>query len=416
MTDPAIAATTLSRGRTPVVALLAANAVSMIGNVLAALAIPWFVLETTGSAARTGLVGFATVLPTVLAAFFGGALVDRIGHRRTSIVADLLSGVTVALVPLLHQTVGLAFWQLLVLVFLGALFDAPGATARTALFPDIVVASGLRPERANAAYQTVQRLSQLLGPLGAGVLIAGLGASNVLLVDAATFAVSAGLVAVAVPTETVPDTARRGRYWDEIRDGLRFLGRDRLVRALVVVIATTNLLDAALSAVVMPVYAREAFGSAQALGLIYGSFGAGAVAGSLLFGAIGHRLPRRSTFLLSFIALGLPLWVLVAMPSLAVVVASRAVAGVLAAPINPILMTVVQERVPAELRGRVFGTLTAGVLSAAPLGVLVAGYGVEGIGLRPVLATIAGCYLLATASMAITPALREMGQAKPPTT
>src|SRR5688500_5629348 len=88
-------------GRRPLLALLGASAVSLVGNQLTALAIPWFVLHTSGSAARTGLVGAAIMLPTVLASFLGGAIVDRLRPKRTSILADLLSGVTVALVPLL---------------------------------------------------------------------------------------------------------------------------------------------------------------------------------------------------------------------------------------------------------------------------------------------------------------------------
>jgi MFS family permease len=94
-------------------------------------------LQTTGSAAQTGITGFFTILPVVVAGFFGGTLVDRMGYRRTSIVADLASGLTVALIPLLHFTIGLEFWQLMVLVFLGGLLDAPGSTARTALIPDL---------------------------------------------------------------------------------------------------------------------------------------------------------------------------------------------------------------------------------------------------------------------------------------
>src|SRR3954451_21058278 len=104
-------ARTQTSKRVPVIALLGANTISLVGSQLTIVAIPWFVLITTGSAARTGLVAFCELIPTILASFFGGALVDRLGHRRTSITADLISGTTVAIIPLLHTTVGLAFWQ-----------------------------------------------------------------------------------------------------------------------------------------------------------------------------------------------------------------------------------------------------------------------------------------------------------------
>ena len=115
---------TPARNRLPLLALFAANAISMVGNVLTAIAIPWFVLQTTGSATQTGITGFFSILPVIVAGLFGGTLIDRLGYRRTSISADLASGLTVALVPLLYFTVGLQFWQLMILVFLCALLDA----------------------------------------------------------------------------------------------------------------------------------------------------------------------------------------------------------------------------------------------------------------------------------------------------
>src|SRR5918998_896744 len=166
----------------PLAALLAANAVSMVGNVLAMIAVPWFVLQTTGSAAKTGLAAFFTALPAIIAAFFGGTLVDRTGSKRMSIISDVLSGVTVALIPLLYQLLGarFAFWQLLVLVFLGALLDAPGGTARLSLLPDVTKLAGMRLERVNAAAQAIQRGSNLLGAPLAGFLIALIGSDDVL--------------------------------------------------------------------------------------------------------------------------------------------------------------------------------------------------------------------------------------------
>ena len=108
--------TTGPRRRAPILALLAANAVSETGNVLAFVAIPWFVLQTTGSAARMGVAGGAFLLAAVVAGVFGGPVVDRMCFKRASIVADLAGAATVALIPLLYHTVGLLFWQLLALV------------------------------------------------------------------------------------------------------------------------------------------------------------------------------------------------------------------------------------------------------------------------------------------------------------
>jgi MFS family permease len=412
-----VAAATSPHRRSPLFALLAANAISLTGNVFALIAIPWFVLETTGSAARTGLAGFAAALPVVIAALFGGALIDRIGFRRMSVVSDLASGVTVALIPLLHATVGLAFWQLLVLVFLGGLLDTPGTTARMALLPDLAGLAGMRLERANAIEQMVQRGSQLLGAPLAGIVIAATDVSAALWIDGASFAVSAAVVGLLVPSlqrsapEASPAPAAASgplqRYLHDLRDGLRFIRADALMLPLVAMVAVTNFLDAMIG-LMAPVYAERVFGSAFALGLLYAAVGGGAVATTILFGIAGHRLPRRDTFIWCFVLSGMGLWVLVATPGLALCVAAMVVRGFGAGPLNPILMTVGQERIPAEMRGRVLGVIGSIAWVAIPAGRLLSGVLVEWTGVIAALAIVTTLYIGVTLSMLLIRALRAM--------
>jgi MFS family permease len=396
------------RARLALYTLFGASAVSLTGNRLTALAIPWFVLSTTGSAVQTGISAFFTILPTVLAAFFGGSLVDRLGFKRTSVLSDVASGVAVALIPLLYGLGLLPFWMLLVLVFCGALLDAPGGTARHALLPELATAAGMPLERASALAQVVERGSLLVGaPLG-GLLIAALGAQHVLWLDAATFALSALSVALLVPNMALPRRAEPQPYLENVLEGLRYIRKDRLTRVLVLIILITNFLDAAKSSVIMPVFAERQYGSAIALGLIFGLSGGGAVVGALIYSAIGHRLSRRWVFVCTFITVSLPILVLALLPPLPVVLALQAVSGLAAGPINPILSTIQYERVPAEMRGRVFGAITAGCYAAMPLGVLLAGFLLEGVGLQLALLITGGCYLLTTGSMLFNGALRDM--------
>jgi len=260
------------RRRGPLGALYAANAVSLTGNVLTTLAVPWFVLETTGSAAKAGITGAFAFLPIVIAGVFGGAVVDRLGFRRTSILADVASGATVASIALLSAVGVLEFWMLLALVFLGALLDAPGETARAALVPDLAELAGVGIERASAATQVVQRSSRLVGAPLAGVLIAAAGPANALWLDAASFAVSALIVAIAVPAAPRRAAeASSGGYLAELAVGFRFIREDRLILALVLTVMATNFLDAAKSSVLFPVYAKDVLDSAVALGLIFGA-------------------------------------------------------------------------------------------------------------------------------------------------
>lgn len=408
---------TAPTGRVPLVALLGANAISMTGNVAALVAIPWFVLATTGSASKTGVTAFAGLGPAVLSGIFGGALVDRLGYRRTSVVADLASAAAVAAIPLLHATIGIAFWQLLALVFLGALLDAPGVTARAALTPDVADRAGWSYERASGAAAVVERASRLAGAPLAGVLIAVVGPTNVLWIDAATFVVSALAVALGVPRP--PATAEAdgdpASYLSRLRAGYAFLRRDRTLFTLIAVVNLTNLIDS-ISIVTLPVYAKEVYGSAVGLGLLIGVMGAGSVAGALGFSAIGHRLSRRRVFVWGFVLAAAWYPVAVVFPPLGLLLVAKALSGVASGPLNPVIDTIFYERVPDGMRGRVLGVTHAAAWISMPLGVLLAGPLLELFGLRPVLLGSLGVYLAVTLTAALLPALRGMDTRQPPAT
>ena len=399
-----------SSSRRALYTLLLGSVISMVGNQLTLLAIPWFVLETTGSAVQTGITAFFTILPVAIAGFFGGTLVDRLGYRRTSIIADIASGVTVALIPLLYGVGLLPFWLLLALVFLGALLDVPGQTARAALIPELADAAGLSLERASSLLQIAERSSRLIGAPLAGVLVAVIGAQNVLWVDAVSFAVSAVMVAVAIPDWITIERAGRQTYLSDLMEGLRFLRADRLLLVIIGTVMITNFLDAAKGSVIYPVFAREVYDSATVLGLMFGLSGGGAVIGALLYGWIGERYSRRWIFLICFIAVSLPSFVLALFPPLWVVLLTQLLMGAAAGPINPVLSTVEYERIPVHMRGRVFGTITAGAWIAMPLGALLAGYALEGVGLAATLVGVGILYLLTTGSLLFMPVLREMDQ------
>lgn len=394
--------------RAPLHALYVADAISLAGNAVAQLAIPWFVLTTTGSATLTALAVFFNFLPIVLAGFLGGVVVDRLGFRTTSIVADIASSAAVAAIPLLHSTVGLEIWALMALVFLGALLDAPGSTARAALFPDLVELAGVRMERASGIRGAIQQSSLLVGaPIG-GLLVAGVGATNALWLNAASFVVSAALVAmfVARPAKAAGEEPR-GRFFAELAEGLRFVWDQRLLRALVLTVLLTNLLDAPLP-VVMAVFAEAEFGSAADLGLMYGVFGGAALVGSLAYSSIGHRLPRRRTFVSCFAVLPVMYVTMATLPSLPVALVALAVVGLAAGPLNPLIFTVTAEVVPTELRGRVFGAVRAGAWAAIPLGILVGGALVATIGVAATFLAIGLSYTAVVGYGFFNPAFKEM--------
>jgi MFS family permease len=242
--------------------------------------------------------------------------------------------------------------------------------------------------------------------------VAALGATNALWVDAASFLASAALLRMFVAAAREEPRERAG-YFSDLAEGIRFVWGDRLIRAVVLTVLLTNFLDAPLATVLMPVYVDQEFGSVDRLGLIVGVFGAGTILGAVAFAAVGHRLPRRRTFVISFVLVSFPYMVLALTPSLAVTLAAVAFFGLAAAPLNPILGTVGYERIPTALRGRVLGTASAGAFSAIPLGMLAGGLLVEAIGLGPTLLAIGLCYLAVTSYGLINPAFREM-DVRPP--
>ena len=399
------------RNRLPIFSLLLANLISLVGEAFAMIAIPWYVYQTTGSAAKMGLVGFFTFLPRVLATFFGGSVVDRIGFKPMSMMADALSGFSVLLIPVAHHTIGLSFPMLLGLVFLGAFFDGPGSTARDSMVPDLAAVSGMSLERVNALYQMVQRMALMLGPALAGVLIGLIGASNVLLIDAASFAISFALIGLLVPNlraqKPGPSVSPRS-YREDLVEGLRFIRGDSVLLWLAISVSITNFLDAPLGPVSMPVLIREHYGSAERLGLVFTCIGAGAVVSTLLFASIGHRLPRHRTFTAAFVLAGIPYIVFALAPSFPVLLFAAAAIGFFAGPINPILMTVRQERVPERIRARVFGTFTSLAFMMIPLGQLIGGIAVQTFGAQATMAATAIGFMLTALVMAVNPVLRGM--------
>ena len=399
----------MKRTSLPLYFLFAANAISMVGNVLANIAIPWFVLQTTGSAVQTGITGFFTILPVVIAGLLGGALIDRLGYKRTSIIADLASGFTVALIPIFYFTIGLPFWLLMVLVFLGALLDAPGSTARASMIPELAEMAGMPIERAASANQIVERSSRLIGAPLAGLLIAFLGTANVLWFDAISFFISAGIVAwlVSMPKINVDKTAPK-KYPQEGLDGFRAIRKDAVILAIVVVVMITNFLDAGFGGVVEPYYVKQVFGSAVSLGLLIAASGAGSVLGALIFGAIGHRLSRRITFTVGFTLTAFRFFMFALFPPLPVLIIGQFLLSIGSGPLNPIIDSVSYERIPANMRGRIFGAIQAGAWIAMPLGVLLGGVLTEALGLIPLLIVMGTIYVVTTLSISLIPAMKGM--------
>ncbi|WP_327683388.1 MFS transporter [Kitasatospora sp. NBC_00458] len=446
----AVAAVAGPRSLRPLVGVLTAMAVSLTGTRVSAIALPWFVLATTGSATMTGLVAFAELTPYVLVKALAGPVVDRIGPRVVSWTTDAVSAVAAGLVPLLHGLGLLPFWLLLVMVAVIGAARGPGDLAKEVMVPEAADRAGVPMERATGLSGVTERLASTAGPAVGGGLIALVGPMAGLTVNAVAFALGSLVIALALPrgmgravaspaagagpagesdrlseapagSGAAPVAGRRavdagGRaveeqpgYWRMFGEGFAFLRGEPLLLTIVVMVAVTNLLDAGFFTVLVPVWARESGGGPAAIGLIGSAWGIAAVAGSLIAAAFAHRLPRRTVFFVGFLLCGAPRFLVLAVDApMGVVLAVFAVGGFGSGFLNPILGAVQLERVPRHLLGRVNALGDSLAWAGIPLGGLLAGSAVALAGLIPVLFVCGGLYFVTTTLSGLRPEWREM--------
>lgn len=396
--------------RTPFLALLTANLISRIGSTLTVIALPWFVLQTTGSAAKAGITLAVETVPIALAGVLAGTLVDRVGLKPSCIIADLGSGLFIALIPLLYQFDLLAFPVLLALVFLSSLLNQPGATARRALLPDLAEQGSISLERANSMAQAITRTALLLGPPLGGVLIVLVSTSKTLWFDALSFAISAAIMSLAVPRISHKQSKPSSGYLEELRAGMRFLRQDRVLFWLVLTFSVGSLVAEPLYTIVMPVYAKQVYGSSVQLGLFYSALAGGSLLGLAAYGIFGSRLRARPTIIFGFGTRVIAYGVLAALPSFPIAAAAIALESLCFEPINPLADVFLQRRTPPEMRGRVFGLISAIASGTLPIGTLIGGLLLSSVGLMTTMIIITLASLAHLVGILLVPAFHEMDE------
>ncbi|RGD56338.1 MFS transporter [Kitasatospora xanthocidica] len=407
-------------------------AVSVTGTRVSAIALPWFVLATTGSATMTGLVAFAEMAPYVAVKALTGPLVDRLGPRVVSWTTDAVSAVAAGLVPLLHAQGLLPFWVLLVMVAVIGAMRGPGDLAKSVMVPEAADHARVPMERATGLSGVTERLASTIGPAVGGGLVALMGPLAGLAINAVTFALGSLIIAVALPRgmgrPAVPATAadpaadpaldpavdasgeeQPAGYWRMFREGFTFLRSEPLLLTVIVMIGITNLIDAGFITVLVPVWARESGNGPAAIGLLAASMGATAVVGSLIAAAVASRLPRRTVFFTGFLLCGAPRFLVLALGApMWLVITVFAIGGFGSGFLNPILGAVLFERVPRHLLGRVHALGDSLAWAGIPLGGLVAGAAVATVGLIPSLIAAGALYFATTTLAGLRPEWREM--------
>jgi MFS family permease len=273
-------------------------------------------------------------------------------------------------------------------------------------------------ERVTGLAGTVERTSSMLGAALAGGLVAVLGATNALIVDAASFGVSALVLLLSTRSLPAPPPVAAeddASYRRQLREGWDFLRGDRVLFAIAVMVALTNLLDAAYATVLVPVWAVDSGGGAGAIGLVFAVFSGASALGAVCAATWAARLPRYRTYLLAFLVCGLPRYVVLALDvPLWTVLAVCLASGFAAGFINPVLGAVIFERIPAPLVGRVSSLTTAMCFALMPLGGLLGGVLVTGIGLSPAMLAVGVAYFAVTMIPAVDPRWREIDRRPDP--
>ncbi|HBT96098.1 MAG TPA: MFS transporter, partial [Coriobacteriia bacterium] len=180
------------------VRFLISDALSLIGNSVAAVVLPLLILARTGDPLAAGTLSLACAIPQALMGVLGGVVLDKINRRLVSVVSDCISALSVALLLVVDLTLGLNLGWFIALGILGAIGDIPGVTARETLSPSVAKHSGVDLQRFIGIEQSLQSLSVVIGPAVAALLIGFTGGTWALAVTAA-LSLGAALVTLTLP-------------------------------------------------------------------------------------------------------------------------------------------------------------------------------------------------------------------------
>jgi MFS family permease len=387
-------------------ALVIARSISLTGTNMTTIALPWFVLATTGSTVKMGLVLACQTLPAFVLGIPGGSVVAAFGARRSLILGDALRAPLLAAVPILHAAGALTFPLLLVLVTAIGIFSVPYAAAASSLLPDLVGEDAQEVARAQASLQVAIQVTGIAGPLAAGVLIPLIGAPQLLFVDAASYAVSALIVLLFVHAGGRVAGRTRG-----VLVGVRHVLADSLLASILTVALLAHIALAALFAS-LPALAFRDFENARVAGVLFTADAIGSVLGGLLAVKLARRVQPLRLGIAGFAAMAAPIWLLTLGTPLPLAVAALLLFGLGGplgvSPISALLTT----RAPAAVRPQVVAAFLAISSAGTPVGAGVTGWAIEHAGFGTTYAVIAAALTAATLLLAWSTASPRKDAAK----
>jgi MFS family permease len=382
------------------------NTVSGCGDQFFLVALPWLILQLTGSGAVLGGIMMVEAIPRAALMLIGGAVTDRVSPRKIMIITAAARTLLVATLAAFVWTHHVEVWQLYVLSFFFGVADAFAAPAAQTLLPSLVAPAQL--PAANALSQGTQQLAMLAVPAPAGIIIAAFGVASAFSVDAISFLfiIAALLMLRDPPRAESAVPVPHSNIAHSILEGLRYVKNDVALRTLLLVASVLNFCIAGPLSVGLAFLAKSEFGSPTAFGLLMSSVAAGSLVGLLLAAA---RKQRKRGWLLLVVSVAIAictasigllsqLWSL--LPILFVMGAS---AGFL----NVHLLAWFQQRVDRTILGRVMSVLMFAGIGLMPLSLAAAGVAVQW-SLRGMFAGAGALILVVTLIAALQRPVREI--------
>ncbi len=342
---------------------------SQLGDVCFTIALPWLVLQMTGSGLALGSILLTLAIPRAALMLVGGAISDRMPARTILIAANLALTLCVAAVAMLAAAHALALWMLYVVAVVFGVADAFSNPAIKVLVPGLVPADDI--VRANSLLQSATQLCLLTGAALAGLLIQRFGLVSAFAVDAFSFVfLIFALLTIAAPEDALVQT---NSILAAVRDGIAYVARDPLLRMLLLVVASVNfcLTGASQVGIVTLVHAR--FGSAGYFGALVTASAIGSLLGIVLAGVWKRRRALLLDVLGGAALLGLCLASLALPLPIAYIFIALALGGAIAGYLNVYILSSLQTGVPREMLGRVMSLVTLSSIGIAPASLALSG-------------------------------------------
>src|SRR5215216_474702 len=377
--------------------------VSLFGDSFTLIALPWFVLQVTGSGTATAGILLTLQLPAILTSMVIGSLVDRFQPRTIIAIDNGIRALIVSLIPILYWFSLLELWLLFLLTFLaGALVPATEVGSRSIL-PDLVEEKDL--DVANMLWSFSLNLSLVVGPAVAGLLVASFGGPSVLLIDAATFAVMA-FVAVTIPNVERSKPSAQAPLSERL--GLRQLWDMKVVRNTTLLSQVFFFSYGPLEAA-MPLYSDAILQTdARGYGLLWSALAVGALIGTLSSATLSRRLRLGVALPLIALLWGASLLPMAFTNKLWLACGLLLLGGLMWGPYTPMETTFLQRNIPKEQLGRVFGARSTLLTGGSPLGLAVGGILLAFVPATSVIAFSALACILVGLGGLLSPAFRDM--------